>query len=87
MDDLEASMRDMDPEIMDKRVACADSAIQGFARACGMADASGTPSEQGQTILGDLICDLMHWCDATGVDWGAAVLAGENHWSCEVDDA
>lgn len=37
------------------------------------------PGEDDATRLGDLLADLMHWCDAVGVDFDDALRRARNH--------
>lgn len=36
--------------------------------------------EPKQTILGDLLANLMHWCDRNGVDFNQALQVGREHY-------
>ena len=43
-----------------------------------------SPEEDSATKLGDLLADLLHWCDANGVDFDDAVRRARNHHHEEV---
>lgn len=49
----------------------AQTALDAFARITRM-DAAG---EDDSTVLGDLLTDLMHWCDDNGVDFKSTLAA------------
>lgn len=67
MDNLPA-----DPEGQnDDRASWAHQALKEFARVTNM-DIAG---EDDETILGDLLTDLMHWCDRNRISF-EEVLAG-----------
>lgn len=41
--------------------------------------------EELDTIVGDMLGDLMHACDALGVDFGTALRRAEGDYSCELE--
>jgi hypothetical protein len=64
-----------DPENMnDQRAAWAAAALQAFRYI------TGTDEED---ALGDLLCDLMHWCDRSGHDFNAALSRAGAHYEAE----
>jgi len=64
-----------DPEEMnDPRSAWAASALHAFQRETGTDD---------QDALGDLLCDLMHWCDRNDADFENALRAARMHYEAE----
>ena len=40
--------------------------------------------EEPETLLTDLIADLMHFADAAGLDFGECAMRGERHYACEL---
>lgn len=55
-----------DPDgLNDDRAEWAQAALDAFADVTDMDIAC----EDGETVLGDLLTDLMHWCDRNGVDF------------------
>lgn len=36
-------------------------------------------------VVGDILCDLRHWCDVAGIDFAAANERGIGHYLAEVD--
>jgi hypothetical protein len=37
-----------------------------------------------EDVLGDLLCDLRHWCDRNNFDFEAAAFRGEGHYLAEI---
>lgn len=71
-----------DPEDMNNdRAEWADEAIRTFASTTNM-DSAG---EDDQTILTDLLGDLMHWCDRAGIDFNARVDMARLHYDEETN--
>jgi hypothetical protein len=72
------------------RVAWAGSAMADFATATGLWEDLRTDPE---TALGDLLADLMHWCDACGatgrpaqvIDFEAALKRARAHYGNEAN--
>jgi hypothetical protein len=72
------------------RVAWAGSAMAAFAAAAGMREDLRIDPE---TAVGDLLADLMHWCDACGViglpakaiDFEAALERARAHYGNEAN--
>jgi hypothetical protein len=63
-----------DPEgLNDNRVHWAAAAFQCFQ------DETGADDE----ALGDLLCDLMHWCDRSSSDFEAALSTARMHYDAE----
>jgi hypothetical protein len=50
------------------RAAWADAAVAEFAKQVGM-DRSGELAQEKDVVLGDLLCDIMHWCDVYKIDF------------------
>lgn len=64
-----------DPEHMnDDRASWAALALRHFRRATG-ADR--------EDALGDLICNLMHWCDRNNFDFELALYRARGHYMAE----
>ena len=64
-----------DPEGMnDKRAAWAGTALAAFMKETGTED---------EDALGDLLCDLMHWCDRNNYDFDAALDRARGHYEAE----
>ena len=40
--------------------------------------------EDNETILTDLLCDLMHLCDVERIDWSKCVALAQDHYREEV---
>jgi hypothetical protein len=38
-----------------------------------------------ETTIGDLLADLMHWCDAYGVDFNVALKRGQRRYEAETE--
>ena len=41
--------------------------------------------EDNETTIGDLLCNLMHLCDACGIDFDARLESGRNHYDAETN--
>ena len=64
-----------DPEAMnDDRAAWAAAALAEFQRITGTEDGDA---------LGDLLCDLMHWCDRNDCQFDAALSRAQTHYEAE----
>lgn len=64
-----------DPEAMnDDRAEWAGTALNAFQRLTGTDD---------EDALGDLLCDLMHWCDRNGCEFDAALSRARMHYYAE----
>jgi hypothetical protein len=64
-----------DPEYMNaNRAEWADAALREFQRATGTED---------DDALGDLLCDLMHWCDRNRSNFDAALSRAQMHYEAE----
>ena len=64
-----------DPDgINDDRAQWAEAALRCFQREIGADD---------DTALGDLLCDLMHWCDRNDFDLDAALSTARAHDEAE----
>jgi hypothetical protein len=66
----------------DERAEWAAESIRTFARVTCM----DTANEDDDTILGDLLCDLMHWCDREGIDFDAVLGAARENYGAETAD-
>ena len=60
----------------DRRAAWAGSAVATFMRI------TGTEKED---VVGDLLTDLMHWCDRHRHDFALALSRAEGHYAAETD--
>ena len=65
------------------RVLWGELALSSFASESGQSDDLTTDPE---TVLGDLLADLMHFCDARGTDFDSALERGRNHHSEEIEE-
>ena len=64
-----------DPEGMNgDRALWAAAALHRFQQENGSDD---------ETALGDLLCDLMHWCDRNNDDFEASLSAARMHYEAE----
>jgi hypothetical protein len=45
---------------------------------------TGTDDED---ALGDLLCNLIHWCDRNNFDFEAALLRARMHYEAETEEA
>lgn len=64
-----------DPEKMNSRHAkCAGDALSHYQ------SVTGTDRE---AALGDLLADLMHWCDRNNFDFGLALSRAQGHYEAE----
>jgi hypothetical protein len=64
-----------DPEEMnDDRALWAAVALHRFQQETGTDD---------ETALGDLLCDLMHWCDRNDSDFDASLSTARMHYEAE----
>ena len=71
----ERGSRPPDPDgLNDDRAAWAGSALAAFVRT------TGTDEED---AVGDLLADLMHWCDRHGHDFALARSRAEGHYAAE----
>jgi len=61
----------------DDRAAWALSAIIAFEVATGC---------DRDHALGDLLADLMHWCDRSGEDFDTALSRGRDHYAAETTE-
>lgn len=69
-----------DPEGMNNdRAIWADAAIRTFAAKTNM----DTAGEDDDTILGDLLGSLRHWCDRHGVDFDTCAARGAEYYFFE----
>lgn len=69
-----------DPEGMNnQRAEWAGEALRKFQR-------DTSCDEDDETVLGDLLCDLMHWCDREKVDFHVALRRGQDHYREETTE-
>lgn len=69
-----------DPEGMnDDRAEWAEHAIDAFGERTRM----NTAGEDRETMLGDLLTNLMHWCDRNDVDWDMKLLGATVNYDGE----
>jgi hypothetical protein len=69
-----------DPDGMnEQRAGWAAQGVMTFAHATGMVRAG----EDNATVLGDLLADLMHWCDRLGIDFDAALAKARGMYKDE----
>lgn len=66
------------------RAEMAQNAITAFADAYYGKMPDGQPSEEDETILGDLLCDIRHYCDAKGFDFHKLVDGSYQTYAEEV---
>jgi len=64
-----------------KRSRWAEAAVGEFTRHTFLNPAT----EDMQTIIGDLLCDLHHYTDQIGVDFNVALDAADSHYRYEVE--
>ncbi len=66
-----------DPEGMnDDRASWAGHAVESFGQITNMIAAG----EENDTILCDLLCDLMHWCDREKIDFYRMLSNAQMHY-------
>lgn len=74
-----ATVLPADPEGMnDDRAEWAQNALDAFASVTSM----DTAGEDAETILTDLLADLMHWSDRNGVKFSNVLACAQSHY-CE----
>lgn len=39
-----------------------------------------------KTVIGDLICDIRHYCDMRGISFDEALLSGQTHYHAETNE-
>ncbi len=70
----------LDPDKMNgARARWAEYAIDAFGRATDM----DTDGEDRETMMGDLLCDLLHWCDHNFVNFDERLAAATSHYRKE----
>jgi len=60
----------------------AEVAVKAYAEKTGLA----SPDEDEETKVSDLVADLMHYCDRTGVDWSTVMYRAHRHYGEEVKE-
>jgi hypothetical protein len=69
-----------DPEGQnDDRASWAAHAIEAFSDITNMRN----DGEDDETILGDLLTDLMHWCDRQGIDFDTKLITARVNYAVE----
>lgn len=68
------------------RAEMAQTAISAFADAYYGKMPDGQPSEEDETILGDLIADIRHYCDAKGFNFNDIVAGSYQTYLEEVEE-
>ena len=76
---IEASLPPDPDDMNDERAEWAAFAVDQFGEITKMHSA-GEPSE---TILGDLLTSLMHYCDRQGIDFKTKLLVAEVNYDAE----
>lgn len=66
-----------------QRAGWAHEALQVFSRETGQ---SLTDEDKGQTVLKDLLSDLMHWATFRGIDFDATLYDARDNYQGEFDD-
>ena len=61
------------------RANWADSAICAFAL-----DVGQDPEFEIEEIIGDLLADLMHYCNQKGLNFDELLSRGRDHYECEM---
>lgn len=75
--------RNAGPLLNAERAIFGELAIVAFASRTGQAE---DVAEDPETVLGDLLADLMHFCDAKDVDFEEALRRGRNHHDEEITE-
>jgi hypothetical protein len=65
------------------RVLWGELALTSFAKKSGQEDDLTADPE---TVLGDLLADLMHFCDSRKTDFDSALERGRNHHREEIEE-
>lgn len=60
------------------RANMAEHGVKAYAKHLGGFD--------GETILGDFLCDLLHWADTNNHNFNAALIRGKSNYVAEVKD-
>ncbi len=60
------------------RSGLAQQAVEAFATATGM------EAEPEEAVIGDLLCDLMHYCEQNGVEFDDCLGSARMHYSVGV---
>lgn len=63
----------------DDRASWAHAALKEFASITGM----DTAGEDDETIFGDLLADMMHWCDRNSVSFEAMLERARSNYEAE----
>lgn len=64
----------------DMRATYAQTVITAFVRDTGM------NNEDDQTILADLLANLMHWCDRNPANFESCLYDARMHYAAEVEE-
>ena len=65
-----------------RRAAWAREAVAAFQNETGQDDSDGL-----DTLLTDLLCDLLHLCDQEGLEFQSILLLAKTHYDAEARDA
>ena len=68
----------LDKTTNDDRAEWAEKALDTFAEVTGL-DRSGDKEDK-ELLVGDMISDLMHYCDREGLDWSVVTGRGGDHY-------
>lgn len=87
IDEALADLRSLQWPVMadDQSAQIANTAHAGMALQALASYAEEAGSDQG-SLLSDFLADVMHLCDALGVDFGAQVTQGRRHYDDEIHD-
>lgn len=64
------------------RAQWAETALRAFARQTGQLTGGDWEYDR-ESVITDLIADLMHYCEAKGIDFDERLDSGRNHFHCE----
>ena len=67
------------------RAGWAETAVIAFARETHM-DSSGDLEHACSSVIGDLVANLMHYCDVMGHDFEACLSTARMHYEHEVEN-
>jgi len=70
-----------------ERANCARLAVDAFALALEQCGRGGGDGNGDQTTLSDLLTDLRHWADLSGLDWDRADRLASMNYEAEADPA
>src|SRR6185312_12578568 len=64
----------------DERASWAEVALVTFGQRTGMVRVHLGDKEDAFLVVADLLCDMAHWCDRTGVDLQSALRLATSHY-------